>query len=281
MAFKNDITNWKSLNSGIYHMNTVPQEAYPELCGLIKKAAKNEAQLKRILDKMAEIIPCEPPQDWSWDFLVYDISDYVGNIKAKVEKGRFSVFIDCVSLLLSFNNLSIEDINEYLQDNDIGYRAKLNNDHCLQWIAIDENGVIEKMDEAQQVLPSISQQAYDEIRRAKKALEEPEDERAVKDALRGCVSAMEAVVKEFGNDNEIGNATKNLRAQGKWGPEDIVKEGNAIFNLMHRLYPDLRHGSTETSSLSLNEAEYWIGRILNFIQYMDKQQRLIKQMKSN
>ena len=127
---------------------------------------------------------------------------------------------------------------------------------------------------------SVSQQANEEIRRARKSLEDAGDERAIKDALRSCVSAMEAVVKELGQDDEIGKATKNLRNEQIWGADCIVKEGLSIFNNMHKMYPDLRHGSTESSSLTLNEAEYWIGRILNYIQYMDKQQKIIKQHKS-
>ncbi len=124
---------------------------------------------------------------------------------------------------------------------------------------------------------SISKQACDEIRRAIKSLEDTSDDRAIKDALRSCVSALEAVVKALGHDEEIGNATRNLRNENLWGNEEIVKEGNSIFNTMHRLYPDLRHGSTSSSILSVNEAQYWIGRILNYIKYMDRQQDIINQ----
>ena len=49
-----------------------------------------------------------------------------------------------------------------------------------------------------------------------------------------------------------------------------MKEGHSIFNTMHRLYPDLRHGSTEVSTMSIEEAEYWIGRISNYLKYMQK-----------
>lgn len=280
MAFKDDITNWKALNSESYYMKSVPQEAYAELYGLIQKAAKTADQLKRILNNMAEIIPCKPTQDWTWDFLVYDISYYVDAIMNKVEKGRFPVFLDCVALLIQVGNLTVEDVNEYMDCNKMGYRVKQDEHYRVHWFVVEESGVIKKMEKTEQVLPTISQQAYDEIRRAKKALEEPEDERAIKDALRGCVSAMEAVVKELGDDNEIDNAIRKLRNHGEWGPDDIVKEGLALFNLMHRLYPDLRHGSIKKSTLSLNEAEYWIGRILNYIQYLDKQQRLIEQRKA-
>lgn len=81
---------------------------------------------------------------------------------------------------------------------------------------------------------------------------------------------MEAVVKEYGHAPDIKQATKNLKDSHQWGLNDIVKQGDAIFNNMHRLYPDLRHGSTQVSSMSIEEAEYWIGRISVYLQYMKK-----------
>lgn len=280
MSFKTDLPDWKSYSETTFFMKTVPQTAYDELKGLVKRASKNAAQLKRILDAMAEMIPCEAVQDWSWDFLVYDIPAFVDAIETKVDQGRFPVFMDCISTLVEKGSLSIEEINDFLEDNAIGYRSAVGSNNQIKWFVIEGSAVLKKIEETQPLLSSISQQAFDEIRRAKKSLEDSDDDRAIKDALRSCVSAMEAVVKAFGNDIEIGNATKNLKAQGGWGCDEIVKEGNSIFNTMHRLYPDLRHGSTQVSSLSMNEAEYWIGRILNYLQYMAKQEKQIEKAKN-
>lgn len=102
------------------------------------------------------------------------------------------------------------------------------------------------------------------------------DERARKDAVRSCVDAMKALVKELGGDDEIGEATKNLKdardAQGTdlWGPVELVKDGNNIFNLLHRLYTDVRHGTQDlaTAEMSMEEAEYFVGRITTFIKYI-------------
>lgn len=80
---------------------------------------------------------------------------------------------------------------------------------------------------------------------------------------------MEAVVKNYGHYNEIKRATTNLKESKVWGKDEIVKEGNSLFNMMHRLYPDLRHGSTEVSSMSMEEAEYWISRICCFVIYIE------------
>lgn len=276
MSFKDDNPNWKLYSNSVRNMNTVPPMAFAELEGLIRKSSNDSRELKGVLNGFAEIIPCEPTQNWGWNFLENDIAIYVDALKAKVNKGKFPVFMDCLAVLINVGDLRLEDINEFLEDNNIGYCAEYNFNHQVTWRSIEESDVIERLEEAQATLSSVSKQACDEIRRARKSLEDSDDERAIKDSLRSCVSAMEAVIKEFGHDDEIGNATKNLRDAKIWGNDDIVKEGNTIFNTMHRLYPDLRHGSTKSSNLTLNEAEYWIGRILNYIQYMDKQQNLVK-----
>ena len=276
MSFKDDNPNWKTYTSVTKYMNKVPAAAFSELNGLIRRSANNANELKTVLNSLAEVIPCEPTQNWGWGFLEYDIPIFVDALESKVNKGRFPVFMDCLAVLIIMGDLSIDDINDFLEDNDIGYRAEYSISHHIIWKPLEESDAIERLGEVQSVLSSVSKQACDEIRRARKSLEDTDDERAIKDALRSCVSAMEAVVKELGHDDEIGNATKNLRSENVWGNDEIVKEGNSIFNTMHRLYPDLRHGSTSSSNLTLNEAEYWIGRILNYLQYMDKQQDIIK-----
>lgn len=273
MGFKQDVPDWKVFGNDTYNMNIVPEAAYSELNGIILRAANGSIELKNILNCMAEIIPCEAITNWGWDYLKYDVNGIVKAISAKVNKGRFPVFMDCLAVLVSNGVLLLDDINDFLEDNEIGYRAEYNFNHCITWKPVQDSHILNELNDTQESISDISEQAYDEIRRARKSLEDSKDERAIKDALRSCLSAMEAVVKELGQDNEIGNATKNLKAQGNWGNDEIVKEGHSIFNNMHRLYPDLRHGSLETSSLSLNEAEYWIGRILNFLKYLDRQKK--------
>lgn len=278
MSFKNDVPNWSIYTNNKYHMNDVPSDAFSELNGLIRRSVNNSSDLKMILNVMAEIIPCEPVTNWGWDFLVNDITWIINAISKKVEKGRFPIFMDCLSVLVEKGDLLLDELNDYLQDNEIGYRAEYDFNNHVVWKVTQSQLLVEKLDETKDAIVSISQQAYDEIRRAKKSLENHDDERAIKDAVRSCVSAMEAVVKELGEDNDISSATRKLRAEKCWGIDEIVKEGLSIFNTMHRLYPDLRHGSTETSVMTINEAEYWIGRILNYIQYMDKQHRNVEKI---
>lgn len=111
-------------------------------------------------------------------------------------------------------------------------------------------------------------QAIEHYGQAKRQLVDTTDERRRKDAVRDCASAMESIIKILGKDDDIKIASKNLRASKQWGIDDIVKDGDSIFNNLHRLYPDLRHGAQQTSSMSLNEAKYWIDRISAYISYV-------------
>lgn len=271
MSFKNDNPDWKSYADGAYYMKTVPSDVWSELQGLVRKASSNEHVLKAVFNTFAEILPCATTEAWNWSFLENEISDFVYNIKKKADNGRFDKFMDCLTVLITVGDLTVDELNDFLEEHDIGYcceKDALAQDYY--WIPKDESTIIDEMSETQEIIKSISQQAYEEFERAKVSLESAENERARKDAVRSCLSALESVVKEYGGDKDIKVASGNLRNSKNWGLDDIVKEGDALFSNMHRLYPDLRHGSTETSSMSLEEAEYWIGRFSNYLRYMQK-----------
>lgn len=271
MSFKNDNPDWKVCMEDAWNMKSIPHEVWPELCGLIRKASTNEHVLKAILNSIAEILPCETTASWSWSWLEREISEYVSNIRAKVANGRFDKFMDCLMVLVEVGDLSIDDINDFLEEHKIGYYCEKDAfKGTYHWISRDKSLLVDEMNETQAVIESVSHQAYEEFERAKVSLESATEERARKDAVRSCLSALEAVIKEYGKNQDIKKASKNLRDSGKWGLDDIVKEGDALFSNMHRLYPDLRHGSTELGSMSMEEAEYWIGRFSNYMRYMKK-----------
>lgn len=134
---------------------------------------------------------------------------------------------------------------------------------------------IGKIEETKNAIKLISKQAFEHLEQAKKQLENSDNERARKDAVRDCASAMESMIKNYGNADDIKEASKQLRLMKTWGKDEIVKDGDAIFNTLHRLYPDLRHGSIETSQMTLEEALYWVDRITAYINYMVRKNDVI------
>lgn len=97
---------------------------------------------------------------------------------------------------------------------------------------------------------------------------------------------MEALIKELGGNDEIGEATRNLKDtrddQGValCGPVELVKDGNNLFNLLHRLFPDVRHGTQDpiTADMTMEEAEYFVGRITIFMKYIAARARKLGRM---
>ena len=231
MSFKSDVPNYKSYNEDKYYMKTVPNAVWSELEGLIRRYSDDATSLKGYLNRFSEIIPCEQTTNWGWDFLANDISDFVYAIKRKVDNGRFDVFMDCMAVLVNGVLGRDEDINEFFEEHRIGYYCFIDAFNVrVHWCAKDDSDIVDEMSATKIMVKSASQQAYDEFENAIISLENPKNERSRKDAVRSCVSAMEAVIKSYGNDDEIGNATKILRAEKIWGLEDIVKEGHSIFN---------------------------------------------------
>lgn len=137
--------------------------------------------------------------------------------------------------------------------------------------------VISDIITTQKQIQSLSQQAYERFESAKRIFYDVgKNERARKDAVRSCVDAMEALIKELGAADEIGEATKHLKdakdsnGENLWGPVELVKDGNNLFNLLHRLYPDVRHGTQDiaTADMPMEEAEYFVGRITTFMKFI-------------
>lgn len=189
-----------------------------------------------------------------WDALAIEIKFYVPSKN--------------VDLLSSFPQYVLRKIFSDLIPSEVGYDIK-----TIKYIPnLSEESTPDIIEAIDATLESIKStpfsQAVEHYQQAKRQLADATDERRRKDSVRDCASAMESIIKILGNADDIKIASKNLRSSHQWGIDEIVKDGDGIFNTLHRLYPDLRHGALETSSMSVNEARYWIDRISTYISYM-------------
>jgi hypothetical protein len=116
-------------------------------------------------------------------------------------------------------------------------------------------------------LPAMCTQTLEHLAQAAKQLTSIDNERARKDAVRDCLSGLESLLKSLTHTSDIKEATTSLRAKGG-GPDTLVKDGLSIWDHIHRLYPDVRHGQTAISTMSKAEALYWVERITAFIRYV-------------
>ena len=257
MAFKNDIPNFASITNGEYYYNSIPNSFWNGLESLITRFSEDSSQLRGILDYIAELVICQKTTNWGWNFLVNDVPFFVGKLRDRVDKGHIDCLMDLLGTLAIRGNDNIEIINEYLADNMIGYYCTINNhmfNRRIIWHLKEKNASLENIAIIQTEVKSQFQQAYEEYTQAMETLKRSNDERARKDVVRSCINAMESIIKICGEDDEIGQATKNLKSK-KWGKDYFIKQGLALFNKIHELYPDLRHGSQEVSEMPLEETE--------------------------
>jgi hypothetical protein len=66
-----------------------------------------------------------------------------------------------------------------------------------------------------------------------------------------------------------------LRAEARWGPDIILRDGLGIWDRIHELHPDVRHGMPEASEITKEEALYWIDRLMAYVNYLSRRRRAI------
>lgn len=270
MSFLKDIPNYKTLHSDKYFLSKAPDSIWDKIEAYGTKASNNANDLSSIINQTNELTLTPRTQNWGYSFLVNDWSDSVFQLRKEVNKGKFYLLMDAIAIIAKVGCIDAGEINEFLEEQQIGYCISIdpfNRDYY--WAVRSEiDDLSKRIETTQKFVKTQSQQAFEHFEQAKRQLENAENKRARKDAVRDCASAMEAVIKLLGGENDIKDATKKLRAASVWGKDEIVKDGDAIFNTLHRLYPDLRHGSLEHSEMTLEEACYWMDLITAYITYM-------------
>ena len=270
MSFRKDIPNYKTLHSETYNLTTVDKNIWTKLEAYSQRVCDNSDELKVLVNRLSELALIPATTNWGWDFLVNDLSHVIYVLGKQVGEGKFHLLMDTIAVIADAGSLDLEEIDEFLLEFNLGYCLNIDpftSKHF--WTVRDDiTDLTENIENVQDLIKDGFQQAIEHFEQAKKQLANADSERARKDAVRDCASAMESIIKILGNDNDIRNASKMLRDQEIWGKDTIVKDGDAIFNTLHRLYPDLRHGSTEISEMGIEEAQYWVDRITAYVSYM-------------
>jgi hypothetical protein len=268
LSFKADHPDYASYQSDDYHVDELPPSFGGALQGFITRHCGNAQELKAVINDIAGRIPCEPTNNWGWDFLIGDLSHYVDRLcKGKMHKVMDFLADLCAISHLSFNT---EDLNEFLEDLEVGYEVEGDNwGSGATWhLRKSVSTRTEAVDAASEHVKDVCEQALDHLIQAREHLVNTQTDRDRKDAVRDCLSALEALLKVLSGKSDIKDATTELREAKTWGPDTIVKDGLSLWNRMHELYPDIRHGQSTTSVITDEEALYWTERITCFIRYM-------------
>lgn len=155
-----------------------------------------------------------------------------------------------------------------MEEHDFGYQ--LTDDPENPWRCI--NPTVSMSVDFEEVILStadLCKQTAEHIRQARMQLIRANELRARKDAIRDCLSAMEALMKHLTNANDIDHADEIMRAdKEKWGQSFIVKDGIILWNMFHDKYKDIRHGNFTISEISYDESIYFVDKLLAYVKYI-------------
>ena len=212
--------------------------------------------------------------NWGWDFLINDYDTITENFLNK-KLHKFMDFISTAYFDVS-DDSSIFEINEILEEHDVIYR--LVNNREKPWVLAQENKV-ESIEDVYIKFREISEQALEHIKQAKIQLQNSENNRSRKDALRDCLSATETIIKKVTGQDSYEKAAETFRLdEEKWGPKYIVADCIIIWKRYHQNYPDVRHGDDEITDLSIEETLYSIDRLLAFNMYIIRKFEKFKEL---
>jgi len=202
-----------------------------------------------------------------------------------LEESRFDKFMDATLNALqrvckaapSTRTKLVGDINDALLAANMGYTVRtVDGAERLLWEArADAASGVASLASAAEAVADLSTEAFAHLEQAKSHLLSPSNSRARKDAVRDSMSAMEAMVKKLASDGDYDSACKKLRDEKVWGNDQILKEGNSIWGLLHKHHPDIRHGQPSGTDITLEEAVYWIDRITAYVRYMASRRRVL------
>jgi hypothetical protein len=270
MSFKKEHPDYQGYESKEFHVHKIPTGMSSALQGFIAHECNGEQELKAVINDIAGRIPMELTTNWGWNYLLEDLPTYVSNL-CRLPLPKVMDFLAdlCINSHLS---VSADDVNELLEGLQSGYVLEVERwSRTVSWsLRADVASRAELMEETTPHVKDICTQTLDHLKQAKKHLLHTTDDRDRKDAIRDCMSAMESMLKTLSGKTDIKDATIALRAAKTWGPDLIIKDGLTLWDRMHDLYPDIRHGNPVKSDLSDEEAFYWLERITCFIRYMSR-----------
>ena len=147
MSFKEDHPDYKKYSSAHLHYSELPYSfSWSTLESLIDEAGGPDREfLAKIVQKIATkaragSVSSGAPYQW--------IEHVVSKIREQVSGGKIYVLMDCLAILCDDGELSTETVNEFLEENHIGYRAYSGGwNHGVIWEKIEEEDDGEDGDE--------------------------------------------------------------------------------------------------------------------------------------
>ncbi len=268
--FVDQFPNYLSSQSDEFYFDKLPDSFFSGICGILYSSLDDShVGLKRIVNILLSYIPEQPTSNWGDSYLQEDLKHALLQLKSK----RLEKMADAImAITIEINSRSFMNmLNDYFIDIKFGYRIEYGSNEYY-WIIIDEKANRTPAIVAAVIpdLKTISAQSCQHLEQLLSNLKN-NTLRADKDAIRDAMSAMESLLKQVSGESDIKDATAKLKLDpNKWGISDIVKDGLSIWNKLHELYPDVRHGNPSVNEIDKETVYYWIERIMVFIQYITR-----------
>ncbi len=272
LKFSYRFKDYELYNDSQYHMKDVPREIKSALHGIINRYCKTTEQLKVTVNTLYSYVPCEGTGNWGRNYLENDLSDAIW----KFSDSKFPRFMDAIfDIAVHFGSGFIDDINELFKEYHFGYYLD-KSFFGWEWVLRDDKITATEsiINQSVKEVKDICTQTQEHLIRIKDNLK-IDTLRSKKDAVRDAMSAMESFLKNLSNTNDIKDAIHELRSQKKWGNDEIIKDGIAIWGNLHRIHPDIRHGSPIITDMDDEEALYWIERIITYINYLIRKRKTL------
>ncbi|MBU8772021.1 hypothetical protein [Cytobacillus oceanisediminis] len=265
MKFIDTHPDFETYQSDLFQTSEMSRSFIESFQGHIIGHITNSGEFRHVIRIIAKYVPCEPGTNSNFPWIQSDLDDVIWRL---FNKKRFPRIMDCILEVVNtyFAN-DIYDINELLEESMVGY--KIANDGSCWEIRHDVSKNSETISETIVDVPHSYENTVQHLLQAKEQLIRIENERARKDALRDCVSALEAHLKYISGKNDFRAAVAYL-VDNDQGSKKIIRDALTIWTYVHDEVPEIRHGHIQNVELSEAAVLYWIDRIMSLIKYLSK-----------
>ena len=120
--FKDDIPNYQNLsNTAHAYYASIPSAFWNQLYELFRYPEYKTSQRKWIIEQCAAYVSFQTTAGWKEENLQSDARDIVRLLQETVSQGNLNILFDCLKHFLTPPTFTVQDLNQFLQKNQIGY----------------------------------------------------------------------------------------------------------------------------------------------------------------
>lgn len=270
MAFIEQHPHYITYRNENFSCDTVPVGMSKDIYNLIysyllKDTENAHYDATEILHQIQLVAKTSIKQYLSFDDVNYEIKRTLTTLEQN-ELSDYMDALDCILLKFGFD----ADLNDVFERNQFGYVVSVSRFGVIWELREDTTIIVGQIEEVIEDIPDQYQNTIGHLNQAIGQLKSLNNERARKDALRDCISAVEGYIKSI-TETENFPAADTALSQKIDGESFILRDGIKMWKHIHKVYPDVRHGNNEdVSKLSEDELSYYIDRLMIYIRFINK-----------